>query len=107
MADQQSAPPPQGDAKLVFAISPEGQGDGVPLMLFAVTPGAWDYMRDGKTHTLDLTGLGIPIKVMMFGAKDRADALATIEAANQKHGHATLHLPQHDFGIKPPGGRHG
>ena len=56
--------------KLVFGVSPEGQGDGVPLLLIGVPDGAWKYMGRGKTHHLDLTSIGISIKLMLF-ADDR------------------------------------
>jgi hypothetical protein len=42
--------------RIVFAFS-----------LLGVPAGAWDYMKDGKTHHFDLTNIGVPFK-LMFGA---------------------------------------
>lgn len=89
------------EQKLVFAVGPDGQGDGVPLILVGVSAAAWAYMSDGKTHHCDLSGIGLPIKLMLFGGADRADIVKTIEAFNTRRGLASLHLPQRDFGIKP------
>jgi hypothetical protein len=61
------------DQKVVFAISHEGTGDGIPLVLLGVPRAAWVYMRDGKTHTFDLTKAGLPIKIMMFGGNDQGE----------------------------------
>lgn len=89
--------------KIVFGVSLKGQGDGVPLILLGVPAGAWEYMRAGKTHHFDLTPIGIPFKLMMFGAADHTTALKTIEEANKSRGLATLDMRNRDFSIKPKG----
>lgn len=102
-----------GEEKIVFAYSPDGVlGDGVPLVLLGVPAGAWDYMKDGKTHTLDLTKIGIPIMIALYGAPDHAAAMKVIESALASTGQAMLDLRREEFGIdvpaekKPgPGGR--
>lgn len=93
-----SASPEQ---KVVFGLSPDGQGDGVPLLLLGIPQAAWDYMRDGKTHTFDLTKVGLPVKLVLFGAADHAAARKAIEAANAAAGYPTLDLRREDFAIKP------
>ena len=96
---------PAQNEKVVFAVSPDGQEDGVPLLLVGVSEAAWEYMKDGKTHHFDLTLIGLPIKLMLFGAKDRAAVIETIETANNNRGVASLHLRDRDFGIKPRGAK--
>jgi len=89
------------EEKIVFAISPEGQGDGVPLLIVGVPAGAWEYMRDGKTHHFDLTSVGFPVKLMMFGCADHAAGMKVLEDAAKTRGQAYLDLRREDLSIKP------
>lgn len=93
--------PGRVEDKVVFGLCPDGQGDGVPLLLLGVPRGAWNYMRDGKTHTFDLTRVGLPVKLILFGATDHASAKAVIEAHNAGLGAPTLDLRRDDFSIRP------
>ena len=61
------------EEKVLFAIS-QDHGDQTPIILFAIPTGAWEYMKDGKTHTFDLAKAGLPIRVVLFGAKDSETA---------------------------------
>jgi excisionase family DNA binding protein len=90
------------EQKMVFAIAPEGQGDGVPLLLLGIPAGAWDHMKEGKTHTFDLTVIGLPVKLMLFGAADHATAMGFIETKLSKEGTPYLNMLDTDFSIKPP-----
>lgn len=89
------------EQKLVFAISPEGSGDGVPMLLVGVPRDAWLYMKDGKTHHFDLSSIGIPIKLMMFGAKNHDAAMEVMQQAIAASGNAYLDERQKDFSIRP------
>jgi hypothetical protein len=89
------------EQKIVFAISPEGQGDGVPLLLVGVPRAAWVYMKDGKTHHFDLTSVGIPLKLMMYGAADHDAAMKVVQDAMAASGQAYLDERQTDFSIQP------
>jgi len=89
------------EQKLVFAISPEGHGDGIPLLLVGVPRAAWVYMKDGKTHHFDLSSIGIPIKLMMFGAADHDAAMKVVQDAIAASGLACLDECQTDFSIQP------
>ena len=89
------------EQKLVFAISPEGQGDGVPVLLIGVARDAWIYMKDGKTHHLDLSSIGIPVKLMMFGAKNHDAAMQVMQQAIAASGQAYLDERQRDFSMQP------
>lgn len=55
--------------------------DGVPLIILGIHPDAVEYMKDGKTNNFDLTMIGIPVRIMMFGASSQAAALAMVEQA--------------------------
>jgi hypothetical protein len=90
------------EQKIVFAIAPTGQGDGEgPVLLLGVPRGAWDYMKDSKTHTFDLTSLGLPIKLILYGAKDHREAMRAIEDHMKKQGIPYDDQRGADFAIKP------
>lgn len=89
------------EEKMVFGVSPEGQGDGVPLVLLGIPAGAWEHMREGKTHTFDLTKIGLPIKIMLYGAADHAAAMKLIEGHLSDKGMPYVDARREDFSIKP------
>lgn len=84
------------EEKVIFGVAPD-EGDGLAVIL-QVPPEAWAYMKDGKTHSFDLTKIGIPLRIILAGCKNRADAVAIIEAANKAKGYGTLRDTR-DFGI--------
>lgn len=90
------------EEKVVFGIAPATDGSA-PLVLLGVSAAAWEYMRDGKTHTFDLTSLGLPLKLVMFGGTTRGAVTQEIEKINEARGLASLHLPGTDFSIKAAG----
>ncbi len=88
------------EEKMVFGISP-GQGDGVPCVLLGIPAKAWEHMRDGKTHTFDLTKAGLPIKLILYGAADHKAAMKMIEGHLAATNTPYLNELQTDFSIKP------
>lgn len=88
------------DKEVVFMISPEGQGDGIPVLTIAIPKGAWEYMKDTKTNSVDLTKTGLPIKLLIFGCDDKAHALRIMEEWNAKAGRPTKY-DDRDFGMQP------
>lgn len=88
------------EEKVVFGISYEGQGDGVPLIMMGIPAAAWDYMRDGKTHTFDLTKAGLPVKVILFGAKTHDDVVKVFGQINAAAGAPYIDARNQDFSIK-------
>ena len=90
------------DEKILFAISKAGQGDGIPVVLLGVPVGAWNYMRNGKTHTFDLTKVGLPVKLILYGATDHAEALACIKDFLTEAGEVIDdRIDKEDFSIQP------
>jgi hypothetical protein len=94
------------EGKMVFGVSPEGQGDGAPVVLLGIPAAAWEYMKDGKTHTFDLTRVGIPVKLVLYGAKDHATAMEYIrghifEGAEPGGKNILLDQRSVDFSIAP------
>jgi hypothetical protein len=70
--------------QVVFAVSPLADG-GLDILL-GVSKDAWKYMQDGRCHTFDLTKLGLPIRILMFGCADHQKALDYIQAHNASVG---------------------
>jgi hypothetical protein len=67
------------EKRMVFAVAPPNPPhENSPMVLLGIPEGAWEYMKDGKTHTFDLTKVGIPIKIMLYGAKDQTEAMSFI-----------------------------
>jgi hypothetical protein len=91
------------DQRVVFAVAPETGTENIVLVL-QVPPGGWEYMKDGTSHTFDLTKVGIGLKVILAGCADRAAGIRVLEEWNAKQGNASLHMPGTDFGIKPKEG---
>jgi len=87
------------DEKCVFCIANSAVG---PVLTIGVPQAAWEYMKDGKTHNFDLTSIGFPIKLILFGAESHDAAMRTLEQAAKQQGVAILDERRRDFDIKPP-----
>jgi hypothetical protein len=85
------------EEQMVFAVSPHD--DGQVDVLLGMPTAAWEYMKDGKTHTFDLTKLGLPIRLILYGAPDHATALGYIQKHNKSLGLETLDLRDEDFSV--------
>ena len=85
--------------QIVFAVSPRGEGFDV---LLGVPTAAWDYMQDGHTHTFDLTKLGLPIRIIMYGGPDQPTVRRWIDEHNRSIGVVgTQERGDEDFSIGP------
>ncbi|OGT54669.1 MAG: hypothetical protein A3E01_09975 [Gammaproteobacteria bacterium RIFCSPHIGHO2_12_FULL_63_22] len=84
--------------QMLFALAPTSDGQP-PIIIFAISQAAWEYMKDGKTHTFDLTKSGIPLRLMCFGAKSHSDAMKTLNDAMAKLGVPYLDERSKDFSI--------
>lgn len=88
------------EERVVFAIAPQGQGDGVPVVMLGIPKGAWEYMKEGKTHTFDLTKAGVPVKLVVFGGATHAEALEVIEQGARDANRPLLDRRRDDFSIR-------
>lgn len=84
--------------KVIFGYAPRGAAAD---LIIGMPADAWAYCKDGKTHTLDLSSIGIPIRLMIFGAADHDAAKKVIDEHNSKLGLASLDARRQDFSIKP------
>jgi hypothetical protein len=89
------------EEKIVFAVSPDGQGDGVPMLILGVPAAAWEYMKDGKTHNFDLTKIGVPLKLVLFGADSHDAAMKVLQDDLKARGEPYLDERRRDFSIEP------
>jgi len=88
--------------QVVFAVSP--REDGFDVLLGVSTP-AWEYMKDGRTHTFDLTKLGLQIRIVLYGGPDQATVRMAIDEHNKRLGVTTVQdRSGEDFSVGPPEG---
>lgn len=88
------------DEKCVFALLPDGTGDGVPLMVVGIPEKAWLNLRQGKTSTFDLTKVGLPVKFSLFGAESHDAAMKVLEQAASEKGVPFLDERRRDFSVE-------
>jgi len=81
--------------KVIFAVSPDGQGDGVPIVIFGIPKAAWERMKDGHTSTFDLTKIGLKFKCVMYGAETSEQAKGYLNLAG------AVQAWDSDFSIQP------
>jgi hypothetical protein len=91
--------PKNPEEKILFALSPSDVG---PILTLGIPKGAWDYMKDGRTHTFDLTSIGVPIKLMLFGAESHDVVYKTLAKSAADAGIPFLDERQGDYSIKAP-----
>jgi len=88
--------------QVVFAVSPSPGEKGADVIL-GIPLAAWEHMKDGKTHTFDLTKLGLPLRIILYGAPDQATARAWIDEHNKGLGVTEVQdRTAEDFSIFPP-----
>lgn len=86
------------EEKIVFGVAPTNDGKP-PAILLGIPKGAWDYMKDGLTHTFDLTSIGLPIRLIIFRGKDHTSVMQTIEGSMKDAGVPILDQRNKDFSI--------
>ena len=65
--------------QVVFALATTARG---PVVVLGVPDAAWEYMKDGRSHTFGLRKVGFPVDIIMFGGRTRAhilDALSVVQ----------------------------
>lgn len=73
--------------------------DGVPLVVLGVSKDAWEYMKDGKSHTFDLVKAGLPLRLMLFGGETKEQMLESLKEQGKAWGLTVQDSPG-DFSIK-------
>ena len=80
--------------QVVFGVSP--REDGTVDVLLGVSVAAWEFMKDGRTHTFDLTKLGLPVRILLYGGPDQAKVREVIDQHNAALGLTEVEDRQED-----------
>lgn len=92
-------PLPEDEERVVVML---GDGDP-PTVIFAVSAAAWDYCKDGKCHTFNLSSVGWPVQVMIAGGATREQIIADVQRGIESIGGSFERgMPDNDLGIKEP-----
>lgn len=91
----------QRKEKVAFGLSIDESG--VPCVLMGISSDAWEYMKDGKTHTFDLTKVGVKVRIMMFGCESHEAALDQMTKGFHAAGKPVLDERNRDFSIPEKG----
>lgn len=90
------------EEKLVVALGTGGD-QPVPVVILGMTDAAWEYCAEGQTHLLDMTKLGIPCKLVLFGCRDHknaAELINTLGVNAQSKSAMSPHVPNVGLGIQ-------
>lgn len=88
------------DKRCIFAISHAGTGDNIPVLVVGIPEECYDVLRSGLTQTMDLTMVGLPIKLVLFGGKDHTECKRLLDLSAAANGETVLDERRRDFSIK-------
>lgn len=95
--------PATDEGRVVFGFVPaETQADGVPILILGLTDAARADLARGMQQTLDLTSIGLPLKLITTGGKDQATIRAALELFVRDSGAATHTMYGRDLAMKVP-----
>lgn len=72
--------------EMIFAVAPPKEKGDPDTVILGITTEAWNYMKDGMTHTFDLRKVGIPVQMIIYGSEDYPTAMAHIKQFIDKSG---------------------
>jgi hypothetical protein len=87
----------------VFSVLAHGNGTA-PVIAIGLTPKAWNNMLGEHTRIFDLSKIGIPIRIMIFGAESVERATEILQNAAKDAGVELEDRRGTDFSI---GEKHG
>lgn len=91
---------PAPHERVMFAVAPDENNN--PFVLLGIPQAAWEYMKDGKTHTFDFSSIGLNLKIVAFGAKDHDEIRGIIKEYSDADGIPIKEDLEKDFSIKTP-----
>jgi hypothetical protein len=98
--------PPQPNEDKVAVMLGDTADGRPPIVILGMSQAAWDYCKDGKTHTFDLTGAGVPLQLMIAGGQNREqiieDVARGVAVSGGEFERRTLEVESRDLGMKPP-----
>lgn len=87
------------EESMAFALIPTVDGKP-PILSIGIPAIAWDRIKGGIADTIDLTSIGFPVRIMLWGAPTHDAAVAKIFEAGKAAGVPVLDERRHDFSIK-------
>ena len=88
------------EEKLVFCMSPTSDGKG-PIITLGMSEACWSYMKDGSTHNLDLTSIGVPLRLILMRGESHDAIMKEIQDGAKKAGVTLVdERNRKDFGLK-------
>lgn len=85
------------EQRVVFGTSRDKKGN--TIIIIGIPKLAWEYMQDGKTNNIDLSKLGAPLQIVLYGASDHETALKYINGQIEADGHKPQDKRTTDFSI--------
>ena len=73
--------------------------EGVPVVVLGLPEAAWEYMKDGKTHTFDFTKVNVPLMLVAFGGKSRETIIEELRSKGAQWGISIKDEPPQTYGI--------
>lgn len=82
--------------KLLFCVAPLKAG-GPPVLMIGIPRECYEFIQNGMSQDFDLTAIGLPIKMMVFGGEDHSACLKIVEDACKASGVPILDERRRDF----------
>jgi len=55
------------EARMIFGIADDPEIPGNRVVVLGISGATWDHIKAGNTCTVDLTRVGLPIQVIVYG----------------------------------------
>jgi hypothetical protein len=88
------------EEQMAFALMPMLDGTG-PILTIGIPAAAWERIKDGTTHSIDLTKVGIALRVVLFGASTHDAAVEMLMQGAKAAGVPVLDERRRDFSFDP------
>jgi hypothetical protein len=91
------------DTNVVFGIAPplNPQDPRSPMTMVIGIPGpAYERIKNGDTHTINLEKVGLPVHIVIFGAESHQDAMGLLQQHNSFVNKQFVDARGADFDIK-------
>ena len=88
------------DEQCAFSLMPM-LDHSAPIVSVGIPDAAWKRIRNGETHTIDLVKVGVPFRLMLFGAATNEAAVTILMDAAKLAGLPVYDERRRDLSIEP------
>ena len=88
--------------RLLWALMPMKDGS-TPVLMVGISRGCYDRLNEGFAQDIDLTSIGVPVRLALFSGETYEDCQQTIENVAAERGITILDERRKDFSIPPEG----